>query len=106
MEKNAAFVELFVEAVVEDDPPLLIFYSIRKCRTYIKFISFNSKGKYMLKIYTNSSCYLCIQTYLVGSKPVEGGVVGCRGKTIPGDANRPGPPGLSPFVTWDKSIVN
>ena len=44
--------------------------------------------------------------YLVGSKLLDGGVVGCRGNTIPGDAKSPGPPGLSPLVTCDKSIVN
>ena len=44
--------------------------------------------------------------YLVGSKLLDGGVVGCRGNTIPGDAKSPGPPGLSPLVTWDKSIVH
>ena len=26
MEKNAAFVELFEDAAVDDDPPLLVFY--------------------------------------------------------------------------------
>ena len=44
--------------------------------------------------------------YLVGSKLLDGGVAGCRGRTIPGDAKSPGPPGLSPLVTWDKSIVH
>ena len=67
------------------------------------FINFNTT---VIKVYKDISFYLCIWTYLVGSKPVEGGVVGCRGNTIPGDAKRPGPPGRSPFVTWDKSIVN
>ena len=36
---------------------------------------------------------------------VDGGVGGCLGKMTPGEAKSPGPPGRSPFVTWDKSIL-
>ena len=43
--------------------------------------------------------------YLIGSKLVDGGVGGCLGKMTPGEAKSPGPPGRSPFVTWDKSIL-
>ena len=34
---------------------------------------------------------------LLGSKLVDGGVVGCLGNTSPGEAKSPGPTGLSPF---------
>ena len=46
-----------------------------------------------------------IKKYLIGSKLVDGGVGGCLGKMTPGEAKSPGPPGRSPFVTWDKSIL-
>ena len=46
-----------------------------------------------------------IKEYLIGSKLVDGGVGGCLGKMTPGEAKSPGPPGRSPFVTWDKSIL-
>ena len=46
-----------------------------------------------------------IKEYLIGSKLVDGGVGGCLGKMTPGEARSPGPPGRSPFATWDKSIL-
>ena len=46
-----------------------------------------------------------MKKYLIGSKLVDGGVGGCLGKMTPGEAKSPGPPGRSPFVTWDKSIL-
>ena len=57
--------------------------------------------KYYLNVVYHEKLF---KKYLIGSKLVDGGVGGCLGKMTPGEAKSPGPPGRSPFVTWDKSI--